>query len=319
MAHSLRRRRVIGAILALVVALVVPLAAGGGAGAATASVGLGAADTFAVLAGSTVTNTGPSTINGDLGVSPGTSVAGFPPGTVNGTVHAADAAAAQAQDDLTTAYTDAAGRPGGATVSGDLGGQTLTPGVYKSGSSMGLTGDLTLDGQGDPNAVFIFQMGSTLTTASGSRVNLINAAQSCNVAWQVGSSATLGTNSTFRGNILALTSITVTTGTTVDGRALARNGAVTLDTNTITRATCSIPATTTTGGGATTTTTGGGATTTTTGGGTPQVIRTPSGGVATGGGSTAGAQPVTLMVVGGWLLAAACVAWTLRRQITRSS
>ncbi len=305
---------------ALVLIAVVPLIFVGGAAAAPAQVGLGTATTFAVLAGSTVTNTGPSTINGDLGVSPGTGVTGFPPGTVNGTVHAADGAAAQAQSDLTTAYNDAAGRPGGTTVTGDLGGQTLAPGVYTSGSSMGLTGDVTLDGLGDPNAVFIFQMGSTLTTASGSRVSLINAAQSCNVFWQVGSSATLGSNSTFRGNILALTSITVTTGTTVDGRTLARNGAVTLDTNTITRATCSAPTTATTGGATTTTTIRGGSTATTTrSGGTPQVSRTPTGGVATGGGSTAGTQRVALMAVGGLLLTAAGVAWTLRRQATRSS
>ena len=225
----------------LVVALLAAL--GSEALAAQPTVGLGTADSFAVLAGSTVTNTGPSTINGNLGVSPGTAVTGFPPGTVHGTIHAADAVAGQAQTDLTTAYNDAAARTPAATVSGDLGGRTLTAGVYKSASSLGLTGDLTLDGQGNPNAVFIFQAGSTLTTASGSHVNLINGAQPCNVFWQIGSSATLGTSSVLSGNILALTSISIDNGVTVLGRALARNGAVTLINDTITAAHCA------TGGG----------------------------------------------------------------------
>jgi Ice-binding-like len=210
------------------------------------TVGLGTADAFSVLGGSTVTNTGPSVINGDLGLSPGTAVVGFPPGIVNGTIHATDAVALQAQSDLTTAYNDAAGRPSTATVSGDLAGRTLTGGVYSSASSLGLSGDLTLDAQGDPNAVFVFQAGSTLTTGSGSRVLLMGGAQACNVFWQVGSSATIGTGTAFTGNILALTSISLTTGATLDGRALARNGAVTLDTNVITRSTCAAG---TTGGG----------------------------------------------------------------------
>jgi hypothetical protein len=201
-------------------------------------VSLGTADSFAVLGGSTVTNTGPTVITGDLGVSPGTSVTGFPPGTVNGTQHIADAVAGQAQTDLTTAYNTAAAQAPTGTVSADLGGQTLTPGVYNSATSLGLTGALTLDAQGNANAVFIFQAGSTLTTASASSVNLVNGAQACNVFWQIGSSATLGTASTFRGSILALTSITATTGATVDGRLLARNGATTLDSNTVTRAQC---------------------------------------------------------------------------------
>jgi hypothetical protein len=205
-----------------------------GARAATA-VPLGTAANFAVLAGSTITNTGPTTINGDLGLSPGTSVTGFPPGQVNGTVHAADSAALQAQADLTTAYNNAAGQPATATIPTELGGTTETPGVYDSAAgTFGITGTLTLDAQGDPNAVFIFQAASTLITASASNVSLINGAQVSNVFWVVGSSATLGTSSTLQGNILALTSITVTTGTTINGRALARNGAVTLDTNTIT-------------------------------------------------------------------------------------
>jgi len=218
--------------------------------AAQPPVGLGTAGSFAVLAGSTVTNTGPSTINGNLGLSPGTAVTGFPPGTVNGTIHAADAEAGQAQSDLTTAYNDAAGRTPALSVSGDLGGLMLTPGVYKSGSSLGLTGTLTLDAQGNPDAVFIFQAGSTLTTASGSRVNLINGALACNVFWQIGSSATLGTSSVFTGNILALRSISLNAGVTLNGRALARSGAVTLINDTITRPGCA------TGGGGT----GGGGT-----------------------------------------------------------
>jgi len=221
-----------------VLALLVALTLASGA-KAQAPVFLGTTDQFAVLGGSTVTNTGPSVINGDLGVSPGSAVTGFPPGIVNGTVHAADAVAGQAQSDLTTAYNDAAGRACQFALTGqDLGGMTLTHGVYCFTSSAQLTGTLTLDAQGDPNAVFIFQIASTLTTASASTVNLINGAQSCLVYWQVGSSATLGTTTTFRGNIFALTSSTVTTGTTVDGRVLARNGAVTLDSNTITRAQC---------------------------------------------------------------------------------
>ena len=217
------------------------------ASAAPAPVELGTAGSFAVLAGSAVTNTGPSVIDGDLGVSPGSAVTGFPPGIVPGTIHAGDAVAAQAQSDLTIAYNDAAGRACDTNLTGqDLGGLTLTPGVYCFSSSAQLTGALTLDAQGDPDAVFIFQIGSTLTTASASTVNLINGAQACNVFWQVGSSATLGTNSTFRGTILALTSITVTTGTTVEGRTLARNGAVTLDNNVITTPMCAPPPPTTT-------------------------------------------------------------------------
>jgi hypothetical protein len=210
-----------------------------------ASVPLGTADSFAVLAGSAVTNTGPSVISGDLGVSPGAAVTGFPPGTVTaGTTHAADAVALQAEGDLVTAYNDAAGRSSTATISADLAGSTLTPGVYTSASSLGLSGDLTLDARGDPNAVFVFQAGSTLTAGSASRVLLVGGAQPCNVFWQVGSSATIGTSSAFAGNILALTSISLTTGATLNGRALARNGAVTLDTNTVTKATCAAQGTT---------------------------------------------------------------------------
>lgn len=210
-----------------------------GASAATPSVQLGTAASFAVLGGSTITNTGPTVISGDLGLSPGTAVTGFPPGQVNGTVHAADGVALQAKNDLTAAYTDAAARPSTATVPVELGGTTRTPGVYDSAAgTFGITGTVTLDGQGDPNAVFIFKAASTLITASASSVDLVGGARSCNIFWVVGSSATLGTFSTLRGNVMALASITVTTGVTVDGRTLARNAAVTLDTDTITRPTC---------------------------------------------------------------------------------
>jgi hypothetical protein len=202
--------------------------------AAVAPVSLGTASTFGVLAGTTVTNTGPSVINGDLGVSPGSAVTGFPPGTVSGTVHSADAAAASAQTALTAGFTDALGRTPTVTGLSSIGNQALGPGVYNAPSSLGVNGVLTLDGEGDTGSVFIFQIGSALTTASASTVVPENGAQACDVFWEVGSSATLGTGSAFLGNILALTSITVTTGDTISGRALARNGAVTLDDDTIT-------------------------------------------------------------------------------------
>jgi hypothetical protein len=197
---------------------------------------LGTAKTFAVLAGQSVTNSGPTVLSSDLGVSPGTAVSGFPPGILlpPGAQYVADAVAQQAQADLTAAYVDVAGRPCGAVLTGqDLGGLTLTTGVYCFASSAQLTGALTLDAQGDPNALFLFQIGSTLTTASNSVVTIINGGAGCNpnVYWQVGSSATLGTSTSFRGNLLAHTSITLNTGATVTGRVLARNGSVTLDTN----------------------------------------------------------------------------------------
>lgn len=196
---------------------------------------LGTASEFGVIGASAVTSTGATVIAGDLGISPNgaASVTGFPPGVVIGTTHFADAVALQAQNDLTAAYDDLAGRTCDTLISADLGGSTLTPGVYCSASSMGLTGTLTLDAQNDPNAVFIFQMGSTLTTASASSVNLINGGQNCNVFWQVGSSATLGTSTNFVGSVIALTSITVTADVNSAGRFLARNGAVTLDNNII--------------------------------------------------------------------------------------
>ncbi|MDH2430508.1 ice-binding family protein [Sphaerisporangium sp. TRM90804] len=212
------------------------------ADARAVAVVLGTAADFGVLAGSTVTNTGATIVTGDLGVSPGATVTGFPPGTVIGVIHAGDAAAAQAQADLTLAYNDAVSRTPDATIATELGGTTVLPGVYNSAAgTFQLTGNVTLDAQGDPDAVFIFQAATTLISAAGASVTLIGGAQACNVFWQVGSSATLGANTDFSGNILALTSITVGAGTTVDGRTLARNGAVTLDSDTITAAECAGP------------------------------------------------------------------------------
>jgi hypothetical protein len=201
--------------------------------------GLGTAGSFAVLAGAGITNTGPTTIKGDVGTFPTTTETGFGSVTLTGTNHAGDAVTQGAQTDLTTAYNTAAGSGPTTPVVADLGGQTLTPGVYNSASSLALTGTLTLSGTSSD--VWIFQAGSTLTTASGSSVVFTGGATPCNVFRQIGSSATIGTGSAFKGTIMALISITVTTGATIEGRALARNGAVTLDTNTITNS-CSTAA-----------------------------------------------------------------------------
>jgi hypothetical protein len=227
-------------VLTLLVAVVVVAVTPTRANAATA-VNLGTADSFAVLAGAAVTNTGPSVVTGDVGVHPGTSISGFAPngpGTVNGTMHSADTVAQQAKTDLVAAYNDAAGQASDAALPPDAGGLTLVPGVYTASSTLQLTGTLTLDAQGDPNAVWVFQVGSALTTASGSSVSLINGASPCNVFWQIGSSATLGTGTHFVGTIMAKAAITVTTGATIEGRALAEVEAVTLDTNVITRPEC---------------------------------------------------------------------------------
>jgi hypothetical protein len=196
---------------------------------AATSPNLGTALNFTVLAGSTVTNTGPSVITGNLGLDPGSSVTGFPPGTVTGVKHISDAVALHAKNDLTTAYMDAANAPVTTDMTGlNLGGKNLTPGVYKFDSSAQLTGTLTLSG----NGVYIFQIGSTLTTASNSVVATINGAQACGVYWQVGTSATLGSATHFQGTLMALTSITMITGANIiSGRAMARNGALTLDAN----------------------------------------------------------------------------------------
>ena len=204
---------------------------------------LGTTSSFAVLAGSTITNTGPTTISGDaggdVGLYPGTAFTGQADVTMSGAVHLADSVAIAAKDDLVTAYNDAAGRTPVTTIPTELGGTTLTPGIYAStDGTFQITGTLTLDAQGDPNGVFIFKTASTLITASNSKVSIINSARYCRIFWQVGSSATLGTNSNFVGHIFALTSITANTGATVQGQLLARNGAVTLDTNTITNGIC---------------------------------------------------------------------------------
>ena len=207
---------------------------------------LGTAQSFAVLGGSTVTNTGASVLTGDLGVSPGSAITGFlpvdgGPGTLTGTTHAADATALQAQNDVVTQYNALASAACSQDLTGqDLGGMTLNPGVYCFSSSAQLTGTLTLNAQGNANASFIFKIGSTLTTASGSSVIVINSGNPCGVAWQVGTSATLGTTTSFIGNLIAMSSITLNTGANIaGGRALARNGAVTLDTNNISFAVCS--------------------------------------------------------------------------------
>lgn len=200
---------------------------------------LGAADSFAVLASSTVTNTGSSVVSGDVGVSPGSSITGFPPGTVIGTTHTADALAIQAQNDVTTAFNALNSQACTLDLTGqNLGGLTLTPGVYCFSTSAQLTGTLTLNAQGNANAVFIFRTGSTLTTASNASAVVINGGLNCNVFWQIGSSATLGTTTSLVGNILALASITMNTNARLIGRALARTGAVTLDSNIVDRASC---------------------------------------------------------------------------------
>ena len=279
-------------MLALTVVVPGVFLGGGAAEAAIVpTVALATSARYAVLAGDTVTNTGNSVLGGSLGVSPGTAITGFPPGLVlpPGTSDAANAAAGQAKADLTAAYVDAAGRPVDSTTTADLANLVLQGGVYSgpSKSPLSLTGPLVLDGAGNADSVFIFQTDSTLITASGSTMTLVNGAQACNVFWQVGSSATLGTGSVFAGNILALTSISVTNSVLVRGRALARNGAVTLDNDTFTDASCAplsqgttttstalssttttVPGTTATSAPGTTATTSPATTATTTPGGT---------------------------------------------------
>jgi hypothetical protein len=199
-------------------------------------VALGAVSALAILAGVSISNTGETVINGDIGLSPGTSVGGFPPGILIGTLHINDVIANQAKIDLTAAYNDAAGRTSTdiVTLSGNIGGLTLTPGLYKSTSFLDISsGDLTFDAQGNPNAVFIIQIASALTTTSGRKVFLTGGASASNIFWQVGSSATFGTTSDFKGTVLAMQSITFNTGATLNGRALASNGAVTLEGNSV--------------------------------------------------------------------------------------
>ena len=212
---------------------------------ASTAPGLGTAASYAILAGTTVTNTGNSVIAGDIGISPGSACTGFPapctgggPGTLSGAIHAGDAQALQAKSDLTAAYGVAASSPCNFNKTGvNLGGQTLTPGTYCQTTAPTLTGTLTLSG----NGVFIFQIGSTLVTAPGATVAFINGAQPCNVFWQVSSSATLDTTTTFVGTIMALTSISLNNGVTIAGRALARNGQVSLINDRITAPTTCLP------------------------------------------------------------------------------
>jgi len=212
-----------------------------GTALAAATVNLGTAESFAVLAGQTITNTGATTITGDVGLAPGTAVTGFTDVTLHGAQHLGDAVALKAKNALVTAYNDAAGAKPVTKVATELGGTTLKPGVYAS-DTLGLTGTLTLDGEG----LYIFQAASTLITASGSKVALIGGASACNVYWQVGSSATLGTTTSFKGTIMALTSIALKNGATLQGRALARNGEVTMDHNTIDSSACAAPSPTAT-------------------------------------------------------------------------
>ncbi|HEX3359616.1 MAG TPA: ice-binding family protein [Solirubrobacterales bacterium] len=231
--------------------------------AKAAPVNLATAQPFVVLGGAGVTNTGPSVLNGDLGVTPGTSLSGFgAPAVVNGATHDNDAVAAQAQADLTTGYNVAAEQPiapGNDLTGVDLGGLTLSPGAFGFSTSAQLTGQLTLDAHGDPNAQFVFVIGTTLTTASASSVVLTNGASPCNVFWKIGSSATFGSGTAFEGNVMALTSISLNSGVTVLGRALARNGEVTLINDVLTLPGCATGTSTTPTG-----TAGGGGSTTST-------------------------------------------------------
>jgi hypothetical protein len=239
MVNPLRRRRAGRAVIALAASfafVAVPAAA------QAAPVNLATASPFVVLGGSTVTNTGPSVLNGDLGVAPGTAIVGFGlPSVVNGAMHVNDGVAMQAKSDLTTAYDVAAGQPvapANDLTGTDLGNRVLNAGAYRYTSSAQLTGALTLDAQGDPNAQFVFEIASALTTASASSVVLVNGASPCNVYWQVGSSATLGTTTAFQGNLMALTSISLNNGATVIGRLLARNGQVSLINNVLDASRC---------------------------------------------------------------------------------
>jgi hypothetical protein len=247
------------------------------------SVGLGKAASFSVLGGSTITNTGSTTMFGDLGLAPGSSVTGAP--VVLGETHIDDAVANEAKSALTTAATTAANEASNGSAGTELAGQEFLPGVYTASTSLLLSsGSVTLNAQGDPNAVFIFQIGSTLTTGSNTDVSLINGAQACNVFWRVGSSATLGTGTHFVGTIMAADSITANTGATIHGRLLAQTAAVTLENNTITNSTCASSSSGT-----------GGGTETSTGEETAALEKAAAGETTTGAGTTTGGAttPVT--------------------------
>ena len=236
----MKNSRIGAAMIGIALIVAIGAMAGRTASAAPLTVNLGTAAFYSVLAGTpAVTNTGATTIDRDVGIHPATSVTGFPPGIVGGTIHAGDAAALQAKSDLVAAYLDAAGRPVTATYAALGGLPPLVAGVYNSGpATLDLTGTLTLDGQNDPSSVWIFQAQSDLVTASTSSVVFVNGGSPCNVFWQITSSAALGSGSTFVGTILALTSVTLANGVTVNGRALARNGTVTMINDTFITSTC---------------------------------------------------------------------------------
>ena len=263
-----RRTRRIRAALAIALACCAAPAA-----AQASKIDLATAQAFVVLGGATVTNTGPSVLNGGLGVSPGAALVGFGlPAVVNGASHSADAVALQAQADLTTAYNVAAGQPVSPSndlTGTDLGNRTLLAGAYRFTSSAQLTGALTLNAEGDPNAQFVFEITSALTTAPGSSVVLVNGANPCNVYWQVGSSATLDTTTAFQGNLMALSSISLNNAATVIGRVLARNGQVSLINNVLDSSRCA------------------------TGSGSSSTGGTGTGGTGTGGTGTGGATGAT--------------------------
>ena len=262
---------------------------------------MGTAGNFAVLAGSTITNTGSTVISGGLGLSPGSAVTGFPPGVAT-VKHKTDAVALSAKNALVTAYNDLASWGATRSMTGqDLGGKTLTPGVYTFSSSAKLTGTLTLSG----NGIYIFQMGSTLTTASYSRVLVTRGAQGCGVYWKVGSSATLGSGTQFKGTVIALTSITMVTGATIiPGRALARNGAVTLDSNRISMPLGGCSAT-----GITSSTTSSTATNT----GTTSTL------AQTGGGPLQGSFPWVLVLIAGLVSSLGGLAFVMSNRSQRLS
>ena len=264
------------------------------------SVGLGKAASFSVLGGSTITNTGQTTMFGDLGLAPGSSVTGGP--VVLGEKHIDDAVANEAKSALTTAATTAANEASNGSAGEDLAGHAFLPGVYTASTSLLLSSvSVTLNAQGDPNAVFIFQIGSTLTTGSDTSVSLINGAQACNVFWRVGSSATLGTGTHFVGTIMAADSITANTGATIHGRLLAQTAAVTLEDNTITTSTC-----------ASSSSGSGGGTETTTPEETAALEKAPAGETTTGGGTTTGGAttPITGTTTGTGVAASTAVGVT---------